>query len=67
MTTLTPEMLLHIAQVRACGDQVVVQEISGGASAASFGGPVDEDEELAEATYEWSDVLSGDWRLVTAH
>ena len=44
-----------------------MQEISGGASAASFGGPVDEDEELAEATYEWSDVLSGDWRLVTAH
>ena len=66
MATLTPEMLLHVARVQQCGDQVVVLPVSeAGAAAVSFGGLVQEDEgTTAEEVFEWSDVFSGDWRLV---
>ncbi len=67
-TTLTPEMILHITRVVQCGDQLVVESIiEGGAGEASFGGVVtDEEGGAAEETFEWTDVLQGDWRLVAS-
>ena len=44
------------------GDSVVVIGLGrfGGAVAEEEGGPVEE-------TFEWTDVLQGDWRLVASH
>ena len=66
MATLTPEMLLHVARVVQCGDQLIVEQtVEAGAGEASFGGVVDDEEDgRAEETFEWTDVLQGDWRLV---
>ncbi|EJF63140.1 hypothetical protein DICSQDRAFT_56957 [Dichomitus squalens LYAD-421 SS1] len=67
--TLTPEMLLHIARVLQCGDQLIVQPITeAGTGGVSFGGVVVEEEGGAtEETFEWADVFQGDWRLVVSH
>ena len=66
MATLTPEMLLHVARVQQCGDKLVVQPIAE-TGIVSFSGPVDEEDGSTEEGYEWTDVLGGDWRLVTTH
>ena len=65
--TLTPETLLYVARVQLSDTQVVVQPIAETITAAvSFGRPVDaEEDEPAEETYEWQDIFSGDWRIVT--
>ena len=67
--TLTPEMLLHVACVLQSGDQLIVEPIAEhSAGEVSFGGAVAEEEGgPAEETFEWTDVLQGDWRLVTPH
>ncbi|KAI0751669.1 hypothetical protein C8Q80DRAFT_1268869 [Daedaleopsis nitida] len=66
--TLTPEMLLHLGRIVQCGEQLVVAPIAdAGATEVSFGGPVvDEEGGPVEETFEWADVLQGDWRLVSA-
>lgn len=67
--TFTPEFLLNIGRVTDCADALSLQPVHRpGAVEVSFGGPVEEEEEegLLEAeTFEWSDVYSGDWRVVT--
>ncbi|KAI0643595.1 hypothetical protein C8Q79DRAFT_1022626 [Trametes meyenii] len=65
-TTLTPEMLLHIGRVTTCDDFLVVERLAeSGSAEVSFGGAIAEEEGGAvEETFEWPDVLSGDWRLV---
>ena len=68
MATLTPEMLLHVGRIQQCRDQMVVQPVSEASAAViSFGGPVEDEDEMAEEVFERSDVLGGDWRLVAAH
>ncbi|KAH9921566.1 uncharacterized protein BXZ73DRAFT_79949 [Epithele typhae] len=63
--TLTPEMLLHVGHVEECADNVVVKMVmDAGAGAVSFGA-VSEVDEPVEEVFEWTDVLQGDWRLVT--
>ncbi|KAI8984904.1 hypothetical protein BD414DRAFT_537359 [Trametes punicea] len=66
--TLTPEMLLHVGRVVRCDEQLVIEPIAESSPAeVSFGGPVIAEEGGAlEETFEWSDVLQGDWRLVSA-
>ncbi|KAI1788926.1 hypothetical protein LXA43DRAFT_1023232 [Ganoderma leucocontextum] len=66
--TLTPEMLLYVARVTQCADQLVVEPIAeAGAGEVSFGGVVADDEGgAAKETFEWTDVLQGDWRLVAS-
>ncbi|KAI0687350.1 hypothetical protein C8Q76DRAFT_803647 [Earliella scabrosa] len=67
--TLTPEMLLHVGRVLQCDEQlIVVEPITEVAAPVSFGGPVAEDEPeggAVEETFAWTDVLQGDWRLVS--
>ena len=65
--TLTPEMLLHVARVLRSGDQLIVEPMAEhSAGEVSFGGAVAEEEGgSVEETFEWTDVLQGDWRLVT--
>ena len=66
-TTLTPETLLHVARVVQCGDQLVVElVVEAGAGEASFGGVVADEGGMVQETFEWTDVLQGDWRLVTS-
>ncbi|KAI9069560.1 hypothetical protein FKP32DRAFT_1671285, partial [Trametes sanguinea] len=66
--TLTPEMLLHIGRVIRCDEQLVVEPFAEpSVEEVSFGGAVVAEEGgAAEETFEWPDVLSGDWRLVSA-
>ena len=46
VATLTPEMLLYIARVVQCGDQLVVaQMVEDGAGEAAFGGLVADEED----------------------
>lgn len=68
-TTLTPETILHVGRVLQCDGQLVVEPIvNSGTAEVSFGGPVVADEDgIVEETFEWSDVLQGDWRLVATH
>ncbi|KAI0676658.1 hypothetical protein C8Q78DRAFT_1073437 [Trametes maxima] len=65
-TTLTPEMLLHVGRVVTSDNLLVLETFAEpGSAEVSFGGAVAEEEGGAvEETFEWSDVLSGDWRLV---
>ncbi|OSD01695.1 hypothetical protein PYCCODRAFT_1411887 [Trametes coccinea BRFM310] len=65
--TLTPEMLLHIGRVIRCDDQLVVEPFAEpSVEELSFGGAVVAEEGgAAEETFEWPDVFSGDWRLVS--
>ncbi|KAJ3001129.1 hypothetical protein NUW54_g6626 [Trametes sanguinea] len=66
--TLTPEMLLHIGRVVRCDEQLVVEPFAEpSVEEVSFGGAVVAEEGGAvEETFQWPDVLSGDWRLVSA-
>lgn len=66
--TLTPEMLLHVGRAVQCAEQLVVAPVAdAGAAEVSFGGAVvDEEGGPVEETFEWTDVLQGDWRLVSA-
>ncbi|KAI0759711.1 hypothetical protein BD413DRAFT_722109 [Trametes elegans] len=67
-TTLTPEMLLHVGRVLRCDEQLIVEPMAEpGMAEASFGGVPDGlDGGPAEEAFEWTDVLQGDWRLVSA-
>ncbi|TFK88073.1 hypothetical protein K466DRAFT_489685 [Polyporus arcularius HHB13444] len=71
MDTLTPELLLHIARVtRVDEERLALQLFSeNGAAGASFGGPVDGDEESegpVEEEFGWGEVIQGDFRLVAS-
>ncbi|KAI0352789.1 hypothetical protein OH77DRAFT_1459755 [Trametes cingulata] len=66
--TLTPEMLLHVGRVIRADENLVVEPFAEpGSAEVSFGGAVLAEEGGAvEETFEWTDVLQGDWRLVSA-
>lgn len=66
--TFTPEILLHVGRVTQADEKLTVELFAdSGAAGGSFGGAEDgEDGGPAEETFEWADVLQGDWRLVSA-
>lgn len=65
--TFTPEVLLHVGRVAKCDEELVVELVAEpGSAELSFGGAVEEEDGVAEETFQWSDVLQGDWRLVSA-
>ncbi len=65
--TFTPEVLLHVGRVTKCDEELVVElAAEPGSAELSFGGVVEEEGGAAEETFQWVDVLQGDWRLVSA-
>ncbi|KAF7790775.1 hypothetical protein EIP86_001732 [Pleurotus ostreatoroseus] len=68
--TFTPEFLLNIGKVtKVDPKQLTVQPLHRpGAAEISFGGFVDEEDgevQLEEETFEWNDVLAGEWRIIS--
>lgn len=54
--TITPEVLLHVAMVQRCeGESVITQPLT----------PVLNEEEPGEEEYTWTDIISGDWRIIS--
>ncbi len=71
MDTLTPELLLHIARVTRVDEERLALQLfaENGAAGASFGGPVDGDEESegpVEEEFGWGEIIQGDFRLVAS-
>lgn len=68
--SFTPEMMLHQGRVKICDNQLtveVIRDVLARAMKLSFGRPiiVDADDlEPVEETFEWTDVLQGDFRIV---
>jgi len=65
-STFTPEMLLNLAIVNSCNDkEVIVRPLHRpGAAQISFGGILEHEEDVAEESYEWPDIISAQWRVV---
>lgn len=66
--TFSPEFLLNVGRVAECTDALVLQPLHRpGAVEISFGGALEEEEyDLPEVeTFDWAEIFSGDWRVVT--
>lgn len=67
--TFSPEFLLNLGRVTECADALTLQPLHRpGAVEISFGGAHEQEEEydLPEVeTFDWAEIFSGDWRVVT--